>query len=228
MADHGAMSDRTVLRLATRGSQLALWQAHHVAGLLQAAHPGLQIEIVPVSTEGDRRLDVPLSQIGGKGVFATEVQAALLEGRADLAVHSAKDLPAVTGDGLVLAAVPERGDPRDALVGATLVSLRPGAVVATGSARRRAQLSHLRPDLAFAELRGNMATRLSKAADFDAIVVAAVAFEALPVERGFILRSPLMASLVTMRSFMWRDIADDPRYASLIERMGFPRERSNP
>lgn len=169
----------SVLRLATRRSELALWQARHVAELLGAVHPGIEVELVPVSTEGDRRLDVPLSEIGGKGVFATEVQAAVLEGRADLAVHSAKDLPAVTGEGLALVAVPERGDPRDALVGARLDELAPGAVVATGSARRRAQLAALRPDLAFAELRGNMATRLAKAAEFDAIVVAAVAFERL-------------------------------------------------
>lgn len=168
-----------VLRLATRRSPLALWQAEHVGALLKAAHPGLAVELVAVSTEGDRRLDVALSEIGGKGVFATEVQAALLDGRADVAVHSAKDLPAVTGEGLLLAAVPERGDPRDALVGSTLADLAPGAVVATGSARRRAQLAALRPDLRFAELRGNMATRLAKADEFDAIVVAAVAFERL-------------------------------------------------
>lgn len=167
------------LRLATRKSELALWQANHVADLLRDAHPGIEIELVPTSTEGDRRLDVPLSEIGGKGVFATEVQAALIEGRADLAVHSAKDLPAVTGEGLRLAAVPERGDPRDALVGTPLDQLPEGATVATGSARRRAQLAELRPDLHFAELRGNMATRLAKAPDFDAIVVAAVAFERL-------------------------------------------------
>lgn len=168
-----------MVRLATRGSQLARWQAEHVAELLRHVHPGLEVQIVEVSTEGDRRLDVPLSVIGGKGVFATEVQAAVLDGRADLAVHSAKDLPARTGDGLVLAAVPERGDARDALVGSTLAALRHGAVVATGSARRRAQLARLRPDLRFAELRGNMATRLAKADQFDAIVVAAVAFERL-------------------------------------------------
>ncbi len=117
--------------------------------------------------------------MGGKGVFVKEVQAAVLDGRADIAVHSAKDLPSVTFDGLVLAAVPERGDARDALVGCTLAELAPGAVVATGSVRRRAQLAHLRPDLTFAGLRGNMATRLEKAAGFDAIVVAAVALQRL-------------------------------------------------
>ena len=110
---------------------------------------------------------------GGKGVFAKEVQAAVLRGDADLAVHSAKDLPAVTVDGLRLACVPERGDARDALVGSTLDSLPTGATVATGSQRRRAQLAALRPDLTFVELRGNMATRLSKVPDGGAIVVAA-------------------------------------------------------
>lgn len=159
-----------------------MWQAEHVAALLTAAHPGLEVTIVSTSTEGDRRLDVPLSEIGGKGIFATEVQAGLLDGRADLAVHSAKDLTAVTAPGLLLAAVPERGDPRDALVGSTLDALAEGAVVATGSQRRRALLADARPDLQFAELRGNMATRLAKAEQFDAIVVAAVAFERLGLE----------------------------------------------
>lgn len=175
----GSVAAGRVLRLATRRSKLALWQADHVARLLRAAHPGIEIDVVPLATEGDRRVDVPLSEIGGKGVFATEIQAALFDGRADVAVHSAKDLPAVTGDGLVLAAVPERGEPRDALVGGRLDELPQGAVIATGSARRRAELAHLRPDLRFAELRGNMATRLAKSVDFDAIVVAAVAFERL-------------------------------------------------
>ncbi len=158
-----------------------MWQAEHVADLLRAVHPDVRVEIVGLSTEGDRRLDVPLSEIGGKGVFATEVQAALLDGRADLAVHSAKDLPAVTAPGLVLAAVPERGDARDALVGARLDDLPRGGVVATGSARRRALLARARPDLRFQELRGNMATRLARAGgdDVDAIVVASIAFDRL-------------------------------------------------
>ena len=132
-----------------------------------------------MDTEGDRRLDVPISSFGGKGVFAKEVQQAVLDGRADFAVHSAKDLPAVTVEGLVLAAVPERGDPRDALVGRTLDELAPGATVATGSQRRRVQLARLRPDLTFVELRGNMATRLSKVPNGGSIVVAAVALQRL-------------------------------------------------
>ncbi len=177
------MQSAPVLRIATRASALALWQAEHVAGLLRLAHGELEIELLTVSTEGDRRLDVPLSEIGGKGIFATEVQAAVLDGRADLAVHSAKDLPAVTAAELCLAAIPTRGDARDALVGSSLKVLRPGAVVATGSARRRALLAEMRPDLQFEELRGNMATRLAKAEQFDAIVVAAVAFERLGLQQ---------------------------------------------
>ena len=189
----GETTDGPVLRIATRSSPLALWQATHVAGLLATAWPGVDVEVVSVDTEGDRRLDVPISSFGGKGVFAKEVQAAVLDGRADLAVHSAKDLPAVTVEGLRLAAVPLRGDTRDALVGASLDDLAPGATVATGSQRRRAQLRALRPDLDFVELRGNMATRLTRIPSGGAIVVAAVALErlgladriseVLPVER---------------------------------------------
>ena len=167
------------LRIATRGSALARWQAEHVAALLQAAEPGLAVELVVVEVVADQRLDIPIWELGGKGVFAKEVQAAVLDGRADLAVHSGKDLPSTTVPGLVLAAVPERGDARDALVGSRLADLPPGARIGTGSARRRVQLVDLRPDLTFGGLRGNMATRLERAADFHAIVVAAVALERL-------------------------------------------------
>jgi hydroxymethylbilane synthase len=167
------------LRAATRGSALALWQTNHVAGLIRAAHPGAEIEVVVVQTTGDKRLDVPIHEIGGKGVFAKEVQEALLDGRADIAVHSAKDLQSVTPAGLALAAVPERGDPRDALVGSRFVDLAPNATIATGSIRRRAQMANKRRDLRFAELRGNIATRLDKAAQFDAILVAAAALDRL-------------------------------------------------
>jgi len=166
------------LRVATRGSELARWQAHRVATLL-----GADTELVVVSTTGDQRTDVPIHAVGGTGIFVKEVQQAVLEGRADVAVHSAKDLPASdTPDGLVLAAVPERADPRDALVGSTLDALPAGARVATGSVRRRAQLVSLRPDLTFAELRGNIATRLARAADYDAIVVAAAALVRLGLD----------------------------------------------
>jgi hydroxymethylbilane synthase len=159
------------LRVATRGSELARWQAARVATLL-----GDDVELVIVTTTGDLRTDVPIHALGGTGIFVKEVQQAVLENRADLAVHSAKDLPASPGpDGIVLAAVPERADPRDALVGSTLDALSAGARIGTGSVRRRAQLAALRPDLTFAELRGNIPTRLERAGEYDAIVVAAAA-----------------------------------------------------
>ena len=170
-----------LVRIATRGSELARWQADHVAEALRAARPDIEVDQVVVSTHGDRRTDVPLWVLGGKGVFVKEVQAAVLDGRADVAVHSGKDLPARTPDELVIAAVPPRGDARDALVGARLDDLPAGATVATGSVRRRAQLAWLRPDLTFAGLRGNIATRLGHQAsgDADAIVVAAAALDRL-------------------------------------------------
>jgi hydroxymethylbilane synthase len=169
------------LRVATRGSALALWQADHVVALLGKVDPGLDVEIVVVETSGDVRRDVPIWEIGGKGVFCKEVQAAVLDGRADVAVHSAKDLPSTTPDGLVIGGVPERADVRDALVGAALDELAPGAVVATGSLRRRAQLAHVRPDLVFEGLRGNMNTRVDRAGHdgVDAVVVAAAALDRL-------------------------------------------------
>ncbi|MCY4664993.1 MAG: hydroxymethylbilane synthase, partial [Acidimicrobiaceae bacterium] len=172
---------RTVLRAATRGSALARRQTSIVAGLLDEAD-GVAAEPVVVSTTGDRQASTPIHAMGGKGVFVKEVQAAVLDGRADIAVHSAKDLPSSTPEGLVLAAVPGRGDSRDALVGCRLAELPGDATVATGSVRRRAQLAWLRPDLVFAELRGNIATRLNKAADFDAIVMAAAALKRLGLE----------------------------------------------
>lgn len=167
------------LRVATRGSALARWQAEHVVSLLRAADPGLDVELVIVDTTGDRRQDLAIWQMGGKGVFVKEVQAAVLDRRADIAVHSAKDLPSHEFDGLVLAAVPKRGDVRDALVGSTLAALPTGARVATGSARRRAQLADHRPDLTFANLRGNVPTRVERASEHDAVVIAAVALERL-------------------------------------------------
>lgn len=165
------------VRLATRGSPLALWQAEFVARRL-----GGDVELVVVDTAGDRRPDRPLWEIGGQGVFVKEVQSAVLAGRADAAVHSAKDLPSRSPAGLTIAAVPDRADPRDALVGARLAELAPGAPVATGSVRRRAQLAWRRPDLTFPSLRGNIATRLSRIPPGGAIVMAAAALDRLGVE----------------------------------------------
>lgn len=169
----------TRVRIATRGSAQARTQSEVVADRLRAAHPGLEVELVFVETTGDQQRDVPLHQIGGQGVFVREVQRAVLDGRADLAVHSAKDLPSVTAEGLCFAAVTERRDPRDALVGATLDQLAPGATVATGSVRRRAQLEVLRPDLRFVELRGNIPTRLERVPQDGAIVMAVAALQIL-------------------------------------------------
>ena len=174
-----APSSRRTLRIASRASQLALWQARHVADLIRATEPGVSVEIVEISTTGDRDRFSALSQMGGQGVFTREVQAAVLEGRADLAVHSLKDLPTVPTEGLCLAGVPERAARFDALVlphsrVGSLDDLPPGAKVGTGSLRRRAQLLHLRPDLRFEEVRGNVETRLRKVDDgeYDAIVLA--------------------------------------------------------
>lgn len=167
------------IRIATRQSPLALWQAHRVTDLLQAADPTVDVELVTLETHADQRLDIPISELGGKGAFSKEVQARVLGGYADIAVHSAKDLQAVTPDGLSIGAFPERGDPRDALVGSTLDQLGYRDVVATGSNRRQAQLGHLRPDLRFEGLRGNIGTRLAKASEYGAIVMAAAALERL-------------------------------------------------
>ena len=173
-----AAATRAALRLATRGSAQATAQARSVAEAVEAAS-GRAVELVLVETTGDSRQDVPLHTIGGQGVFVKEVQRAVLDGRADLAVHSAKDLPSTPERGLIIAAFTARRSPQDALVGSTLTGLAQGATVATGSVRRRAQLRAARPDLRFVELRGNIGTRLSKVPAGGAIVMAVAALEIL-------------------------------------------------
>ena len=170
------------IRIATRKSPLALWQAERVAADLEASDASITTELVAMDTFADVQLDIPISALGGKGAFSKEVQNVLLAGAADIAVHSAKDLQAETPEALVIGAVPARGDDRDALVGSRLIDLGPGAVVATGSNRRRVQLAALRPDLQFVGLRGNIGTRLSKLGSFDALVMAAAAIERLELE----------------------------------------------
>lgn len=169
----------TLLRIATRSSAQARTQSEFVGNLLCASHPGLQVEYVYVDTQGDVNATVPLHQMGGQGVFVKEVQRAVMDGVADIAVHSAKDVPSQQAPGLVIGAVGERRTPNDALVGSTLDGLAHGATVATGSVRRRAQLSQLRPDLQFVDLRGNIQTRLSKVPEGGAIVMAVAALEIL-------------------------------------------------
>jgi hydroxymethylbilane synthase len=172
------------IRIATRRSALALAQSGAVARAVGETL-GCETELVPLVTSGDRLADAPLARIGGKGLFVKEIEEALLDGRADLAVHSAKDLPGVTRPGLALAAFPKRADPRDALIvraaGATLLGLPRGARVGTGSARRTSQLLALRPDLVLVPLRGNVDTRLRRLfeRELDAIVLACAGLERL-------------------------------------------------
>jgi hydroxymethylbilane synthase len=174
----------TTLRIATRKSALALWQAEHVAGLLRAAHPAVEVVLVPMSTRGDEILDQPLATIGGKGLFLKELEVAMLEGRADLAVHSLKDVPADLEPGFALPAILPRADAADAFVSndfADLAALPPGARVGTSSLRRQTQLRALRPDLQLLDLRGNVGTRLGKldSGVYDAIVLACAGLERL-------------------------------------------------
>ncbi len=166
-----------MLRIATRQSALALWQARHVAARLSALHPTLQVELVPMTTRGDELLDRPLASVGGKGLFLKELEVAMLRGEAELAVHSMKDVPAQLDPGFEIAAVLEREDPADAFVSRHFDSLRAlpaGARVGTSSLRRQAQLRAQRPDLRMEDLRGNVNTRLAKldADRYDAIVLA--------------------------------------------------------
>jgi hydroxymethylbilane synthase len=167
------------LRLATRSSAQAMAQSEIVAAQLVAAHDGLTVELVQVDTLGDQLIDIPLHTIGGQGVFVKEVQRAVLAGAADLAVHSAKDLPSEPTEGLVIAAFTVRRSAADCLVGRALDELPEGGTVATGSVRRRAQLVAQRPDLHFVELRGNIITRLTKVPDGGSLVMAVAALEIL-------------------------------------------------
>ncbi len=175
------------LRIATRESPLALWQARHVQAALQQLHPKLQVELLPMTTQGDQILNAPLSSAGGKGLFVKELEQAMLEGRADLAVHSMKDVPVQQPDGLCLSAYLEPEDPRDAFVSnryASLDALPQGAHVGTSSLRRQTQLRGLRPDLKISDLRGNVGTRLRKLDEgqYDAILLACAGLIRLELE----------------------------------------------
>ncbi len=166
------------IRIATRKSALALWQAEYVKARLEASHPGLKVSLVPMVSRGDKLLDAPLAKIGGKGLFVKELETALMENEADIAVHSMKDVPMEFPEGLGLYCICEREDPRDAFVSNrfdSLDALPPGSVVGTSSLRRQAQLLARRPDLKIQFLRGNVNTRLAKldAGEYDAIILAA-------------------------------------------------------
>ncbi|WP_182611458.1 hydroxymethylbilane synthase [[Pantoea] beijingensis] len=176
-----------ILRIATRQSPLALWQAQYVQQRLMACHPQLSVELVPMVTRGDVLLDTPLAKVGGKGLFVKELELALLEGRADIAVHSMKDVPVAFPEGLGLVTICEREDPLDAFVSNLYerVDILPlGAIVGTSSLRRQCQLSERRPDLVIRTLRGNVGTRLSKldAGEYDAIILAAAGLKRLQLQ----------------------------------------------
>lgn len=189
-----------VLRIATRQSPLALWQAHYVKQRLEACHAGLRVELVPMVTRGDVILDTPLAKVGGKGLFVKELELALLEDRADIAVHSMKDVPVDFPEGLGLVTICERDDPRDAFVSNhydSLEALPQGSIVGTSSLRRQCQLAESRPDLVIRSLRGNVGTRLGKLdnGEYDAIILAVAGLKRLDLESRIKVALPPEQSL---------------------------------
>lgn len=218
-----ALSLRSTLRIATRRSALALWQAEHVAARLRAAHPGLSVELVPMTTRGDQIADRPLADIGGKGLFLKELEVALLQRQADIAVHSFKDVPMELEPGFAIGAVLERGDAADAFVSvhyARLDTLPQNARVGTSSLRRQAQLKALRPDLVALDLRGNVNSRLQKlnAGDYDAIVLACAGLERLGLAeriRGR-LQAPAWLPAAAQGAIAVEQRAGDARVADLL------------
>jgi hydroxymethylbilane synthase len=174
------------ITIGTRGSKLALWQAHWVQTAIQNEHPDVAVEIQVIKTKGDKILDVPLAKVGGKGLFVKEIEEALLGGRIDLAVHSMKDMPAALPGGLCIGAIPRRERPHDVLISksGSLDDLKKGAVIGTSSLRRAAQLKYVRPDVSIRSLRGNLDTRLNKldAGNMDAVVLAAAGVKRLGLQ----------------------------------------------
>jgi hydroxymethylbilane synthase len=214
---------RDRLIIATRRSELALWQANHVAGLLRRRHAGLVVELLPLVTEGDRVLDRPLAQLGGKGLFLKELEAALLDGRADIAVHSMKDVPVLATAGLPVDTVLERANPFDALLGRAgqrLDELPAGARVGTSSLRRQCQLRALRPELEVADLRGNVNTRIRKLDEgqYEAIVLACAGLERLGLQDRIseTLSPPTWLPAATQGTIGVQRRAGDDRAAALL------------
>ena len=189
------MNPPSKLTIATRKSKLALWQAEHISSLLTSRYPGLQVDLLKITTQGDKILDVPLAKVGGKGLFVKEIEEALMDGRADIAVHSMKDVPTALPEGMKLGIIPEREQWFDLFLANEdfdLMTLPEGAVIGTSSLRRQSQILHLRPDLKVESLRGNLDTRVGKLTQgmFDAIVVAAAGMRRLglsaPYEQGLV------------------------------------------
>jgi hydroxymethylbilane synthase len=220
------VSERRALRIGTRASQLAMWQANLVADRLRAESAAPPVEIVPIRTAGDVRTDVPLWQAGGRAFFTREIDRAVLAGEVDLAVHSLKDLPTTLDAGLALSAVLEREDPRDALLarsGLQLGELRAGARVGTSSLRRRAFLARLRRDLTVLELRGNVPTRVERLArgEFDAMILAAAGLKRLGLERHIAAYLPPedFTPAVSQGAIGVVSRAEDPSTAQWLERL---------
>ena len=217
----------STLRIATRSSAQARAQSEFVASLIVATSPDVVVEYVYVDTQGDLNATTPLHQMGGQGVFVKEVQRAVLDGRADIAIHSAKDLPSQQADGLVIGAIGERRTPNDALVGKSLSELAQGATVATGSVRRKAQLSRLRPDLQFVDLRGNIQTRLSKVPEGGAIVMAIAALEILGITQNIaeVLPIDIAVPMVGQGSVAVEARADDQETLMVLSRIDHAESR---
>ncbi|MBY0540154.1 MAG: hydroxymethylbilane synthase [Campylobacterales bacterium] len=213
------------LVIATRRSQLALWQSEYVKSLLQEHYPNMQIELQEFVTKGDKILDVPLAKIGGKGLFTKELEVAMLEGTAHLAVHSLKDVPTQFEDGLQLAAVTKRFDPRDALLSnkySSIDDLPQGAVVGTTSLRRRMAIKMLRPDIELKDLRGNINTRIAKlnAGEYDAIILAATGIQKLKIENEVKFFNPISTDLIIPsmgQATLGIETTNDPRVLEIVK-----------
>lgn len=217
------------IRIGTRGSKLALWQAGFVKRELEKSNSGLTVELATIKTKGDKILDVPLAKVGGKGLFVKEIEEALLEERVDLAVHSLKDMPAEIPDGLRIGAFCEREDPRDALIsrnGQALAGLSNEAVVGTSSLRRSAQLKHLRPGIRISPLRGNLDTRLKKleTENLDAVILAAAGMKRLGLENRIseYLENTDMLPAVGQGALCIEIRENDPRIDEIVSRLDHP------
>ncbi|MBF1801115.1 hydroxymethylbilane synthase [Alloalcanivorax profundimaris] len=218
-----------ILRIATRSSPLAVWQAEYVQKRLEALHPGLSVELVRIKTQGDKILDTPLAKIGGKGLFVKELEEAMMDGRADIAVHSMKDVPMELPEGMALPVICEREDPRDAFVSNhhdALMSLPEGARLGTSSLRRQAQVLANRPDLKVSSLRGNVQTRLGKLDDgqFDAIILASAGLKRLEMHERIRYDMPPEESLpaVGQGAVGIECRAEDERTAHLLAPLSDP------
>ncbi len=214
---------KDLVRIGTRGSKLALWQAEWVKAALEKTAPGIRVELLVIKTKGDKIQDVPLAKVGGKGLFVKEIEEAILDGRADLAVHSMKDMPAEIPEGLGIGAVPLREDPHDVLISGTgdpLEGLPPGARVGTSSLRRVAQLRHARPDLTVQPLRGNLDTRMRKLDEgqFDAIVLAAAGVKRMEMAHRIsqVLGAETVLPAVGQGALCIETRVSDPRIGPLV------------